>query len=91
MLLCMFVSGHTIRINGNNNYSSMLNVSSCARFSSCGWVKFYRREGSYVYSSRLGDLMLISMHKDPSSFLKGIFRDKEVPFKYNRNFLQSAL
>jgi hypothetical protein len=32
--------------------------------------------------------MLISMHKDPSSFLKGIFRDKEVPSKYSRNFLQ---
>ncbi len=36
----MFVSVYTIRINSNNNCSSMLNVGSCARFFSCGWVKF---------------------------------------------------
>jgi hypothetical protein len=36
----VFVNGYTIGININNNYSSMLNVGSCARFSSCGWVKF---------------------------------------------------
>jgi hypothetical protein len=35
-----FVNGYTIGININNNYSSMLNVGSCGRFSSCGWVKF---------------------------------------------------
>ncbi len=35
----MFVNGYTIRINNNNNCSSMLNVGSCARFSSFGWVK----------------------------------------------------
>jgi hypothetical protein len=40
-ILCMFVSGYTIGINNINNCSSMLNASSCARFSSCGWVKFY--------------------------------------------------
>ncbi len=39
-ILCMFVSGYTIKIHSNNNCSSMLNASSCARFSSCGWVKF---------------------------------------------------
>jgi hypothetical protein len=37
----VFVSGYTIGINRNNNYSSMLNASSCARFCSCWWVKFY--------------------------------------------------
>jgi hypothetical protein len=37
----MFVNGYTIGIdNNNNNCSSMLNDASCARFSSCGWVKF---------------------------------------------------
>jgi len=36
----VFVSGYTIGININNNCSNMLNVGSCARFSSCGWVKF---------------------------------------------------
>jgi len=37
----VFVNGYTIGINSNNNCSSMLNASSCARFSSCGWVKLY--------------------------------------------------
>ncbi len=36
-ILCTFVSGYTIGI--NNNCSSMLNAGSCAKFSSCGWVK----------------------------------------------------
>ncbi len=37
----VFVSVTTIGINNNNNCSSMLNVGSCARLCSCGWVKFY--------------------------------------------------
>ncbi len=36
----VFVTGYTIGININKNFSSMLNVGSCARFSSCGHVKF---------------------------------------------------
>jgi len=35
----VFINGYTIGININNDYSSMLNANSCARFSSCGWVK----------------------------------------------------
>ncbi len=37
----MFVSGYMIGINNNINCTSLLNVGSCARVSSCGWVKFY--------------------------------------------------
>jgi len=37
----VFVSGYTIGINNNINCTSTLNAGSCARFSSCGWVKFY--------------------------------------------------
>jgi len=36
----VFVSGYMIGINNNINCTSMLNASSCVRFSSCGWVKF---------------------------------------------------
>ncbi len=36
----VFVSGYTIGININKNCSSMLNVGSCAKFSSCGQMKF---------------------------------------------------
>jgi hypothetical protein len=36
----MFVSGYIIKINNNNNCSSMLNAGCCARFFSCGWMKF---------------------------------------------------
>jgi hypothetical protein len=36
----VFVNGYTIGINNNINCISMLNVGSCTRFSSYGWVKF---------------------------------------------------
>jgi hypothetical protein len=36
----VFISGYTIGININKNYSSMLNVGNYAKLSSCGQVKF---------------------------------------------------
>jgi hypothetical protein len=84
----VFVSGYTIGININNNCSSMLNVVSGARFSSCGRVKFC------MVCFQVGCVMLCKDGDDfgalPPKATKAWALGKSIPFLNRVRYYQCS-